>query len=358
MAKQRRELPWLGRRGGIFYAFWYDAAARTTQRLSLRTRDREKAKGRFAAFLVEGCEIWKSTSAGRPALSVGAVLDSYFEEHVQVKAVAQERVSIAISHLKVHFETTLVTAVDIPMCRDYIAHRRAGHIGGTVNGVKRAGGNGTIRRELSVLVSALNHAVRWKRLTADQVPAIELPERPPARCRWLTHDELAKLRAAALGRIKTFIEIAYYTAARRRSIEGLTWFQVDLERDRITFAKDGERKTKKRRPTVPIDPRLKPLLAALKKEVTEGDSTSPFVLGDNGSIRTGFNNAVERAGLEGVTPHTLRHTRATHLLQQGVSPWAVAGLLGDTLQTVVDNYGHHCPDFLAEVLAEKRETGV
>ena len=52
-----------------------------------------------------------------------------------------------------------------------------------------------------------------------------------------------------------------------------------------------------------------------------------------------------------LTPHVLRHTRATHLLQKGVAPYAVASLLGDTVATVLRVYGHHCPNYLAEAIA-------
>ncbi len=62
-------------------------------------------------------------------------------------------------------------------------------------------------------------------------------------------------------------------------------------------------------------------------------------------IRHSFARAVERAGLKDVTPHTLRHTRATWLMQAGVDPWPAAGHLGMTLKTLEKTYGHHHPDY-------------
>ena len=56
--------------------------------------------------------------------------------------------------------------------------------------------------------------------------------------------------------------------------------------------------------------------------------------------------AVERAGLgKDVTPHTLRHTRATWLLQRGVDPWQISGHLGMTVGTLTRTYGHHSPEW-------------
>ena len=53
------------------------------------------------------------------------------------------------------------------------------------------------------------------------------------------------------------------------------------------------------------------------------------------------------SGLKGrISPHTLRHTAATWLMQIGVSTWEAAGFLGMSEKTLRDVYGHHHPDYL------------
>ena len=47
-----------------------------------------------------------------------------------------------------------------------------------------------------------------------------------------------------------------------------------------------------------------------------------------------------------VSPHTLRHTAATWLMQRGVSIWQAAGYLGMSPETLDRVYGHHSPDYL------------
>src|ERR1700744_955796 len=47
-----------------------------------------------------------------------------------------------------------------------------------------------------------------------------------------------------------------------------------------------------------------------------------------------------------VTPHTLRHTAATWLMQRGVPVWEAAGFLGMSAEVLLEIYGHHHPDFL------------
>lgn len=62
------------------------------------------------------------------------------------------------------------------------------------------------------------------------------------------------------------------------------------------------------------------------------------------SIKKAFRSARENASIsKDVTPHTLRHTATTWLLQAGVEVWQVAGFLGMTADMVERNYGHHSP---------------
>lgn len=347
MPRPKRETPWLDRRdNGAYYVYWYepgaDAKPGKTRRLSLRTRDVETAQRRYAAFLIEGVAEYGARAPATGLLTCEKALDDYLAEHVKVKCVRPESVEVRVNNLKAFFGDTAVADIDIPMCREYAKLRRSGAVG-------RPAINSTIAGEIDTLGTAFRHEVKWKRLAAGDVPRLETPERPGPKDRWLTLNELAALRNAADDITRAFIDVCYYTASRRAAVEQLTWFQVDLERNRIHLNPAGRRQTSKKRPVVPIDPMLKPTLLWLKEKF--GKSTRVF--GGGRAFYARFVKAVEAAGLKdsGVSPHTLRHSRATHLLQAGKSPWAVANLLGDRLETVVAVYGHHCPDFLAEVIS-------
>src|SRR6516225_411590 len=66
----------------------------------------------------------------------------------------------------------------------------------------------------------------------------------------------------------------------------------------------------------------------------------------------GFEAAVRAAGIgTDVTPHILRHTCATWLMQAGVDLWDAAGFLGMTVQQLEHGYGHHHPDYQQEAVA-------
>ncbi len=265
-------------------------------------------------------------------LTCGDALDHYYREHVVKKVVDARRQRIAINHLNVHLGTVEVQNLTPDLIDQYCLDR-----------APTAGA--TQRRELNVLRAAISHAVKYRRLAGAAAPYILLPEGSPPKDRWLSEGELARLlNAAKSPRLRLFISLAYYTGGRRRSIETLTWNQVNFSQSRISLAKPGERQTNKRRPTVPIGRTLlKELLDTYRVRRTQ------YVLEHTGDLLVAFKAAAKRAGLEGVTPHTLRHTRAVHLAQKGISIYMIAGLLGDNVSTIERNYLHHCPDHLAAI---------
>lgn len=68
--------------------------------------------------------------------------------------------------------------------------------------------------------------------------------------------------------------------------------------------------------------------------------------------RRAWQTARQLAGLGvEVTPHVLRHTCATMLLQRGVSVYDVAGVLGASEEIIRRTYGHHADDHLRHAVA-------
>lgn len=334
MPRKARTVPWLDWRGGIAYACWYDRKAVRTRRISLSERDPRAAHIAFAQFLSKGPDIYAPDYAIKE-LTVGQALEFYYQEH------RKDRVSGPLfenvrTHLERHLGVLPIKDVDVPTSREYIRVRRA-----------EGAADGSIRNELGVVATAAKHCVKHKHLVATDLPQIELPETSEPRQRWLSHDELAKLRAAADPATRDFIDLAYWTASRKTAIFTLTKFQVKLAENRINLAKQGERKTKKRRPILPIVPELRPVVERLMKE-TPGELMLP-----ERDYNYWFEKACITCGFHDVTPHTLRHTRITHMLQAGIEPWVVAGYAGLTIDTLINVYGHHCPGFMAQVLAAR-----
>jgi integrase len=314
---------------------------RVTKRVSCNTKDKGEAEKALATYLL------KVTAPKPKQASVGQVLSTYCEEHVDENVSDKQRQEDCIKVLAAGLGSYEVADLTPSVMKKYRDDRRAGKVNG------RKVGDGTLRRELNCLVAAINHAVTFKRIDAKDAPTIILPDAPPPKDLWLTESQLDTfVRIASelhpgerLSRLYRFVVVASETAARKNSVLSLRWNQVDLGRRLIHYQNDGNKRTNKRRVAVPMSDLCHSVLARANDErIPECD----WVMDTPYSIQHHFEALVKSAGtgFEDVTPHTLRHTWATLAAQAGVPLFEVAGVLGDTLATVVRVYAHHCPDHL------------
>jgi integrase len=156
-----------------------------------------------------------------------------------------------------------------------------------------------------------------------------------------------------LRHLARFILIGLYTGTRAGAIAAASIQRghgrsfIDLENGVFYRLPEGALPTKKRQPPIPIPPRL---LAHLRRWVAKGTVKGHVVEWSGAavkSVKTAFKTAVRLARLSGnVTPHTLRHTAATWLMQAGVDKWEAAGFLGMGVEMLDRVYGHHHPDHL------------
>ncbi|MGD0108994.1 MAG: site-specific integrase [Rhodopila sp.] len=298
---------------------WYIYDAR--RRLSTGCTDRTEAEAVLASYLKE---------AAKPQVaivSIAVVLQHYLADRRERGVPGADRLGWAHKPLVRIIGQKPPEAITEAECRRYAAQRRR-------EGVSDA----TIRTELAALKAAL----RW----AGGRERGLMPPRPEARIRWLTREEAARLLdACEAHHVRLFITIALNTAARSGAILGLTWERIDLAGRVIDFREPGRVQTRKRRKLV----RINDTLAAALTEA-QSVATTEYVIewaGDRiDRIKHGFNRSVTRAGLADVTPHVLRHTAVTWMLQAGVSIWEAAGMAGMTAEMVERVYGHAHPDYM------------
>jgi len=327
----------LAKRGKFYVVQWWDGGK--SRRVSCGTSDKGEAQ-RFLAEFKAGIDA----PAIPPSPTIGAVLDGYLAE--RGPRTHSQTIRYCCEALKRHLADLPVELLTKVQVRSYVAARReSGSQGASAvyRETLRPLSDGTLIRELGTLRAALAWAVRERWIPT--APYVERPSAPRARERWLTHEEASKLLEAAHAQhIRLFIGLALYTGARAGALLQLTWSRVDLDAGTINL---GEARGKKRRPRLPIPDELAPILA-----LAAATATIPYVIefagGPVASIKTGFGAACRRAGLENVTPHILRHTAATWMVQRGVPKGMVAAWLGNTEQMVETVYGHHSPDWLRQ----------
>lgn len=297
----------------------------------------EKALGAYIA--TKG----RTGAANEPEnVTCGEVLAVYAEEYAPTVA-APERIGYAISALLPFWSDLKLTHVKGETCRRY--------------GKWREVSPGTIRRELGTLQAAMNYAHREGYVTS--APLVTLPQKPEGKERWLTRDEAAKLLWTAYKGHKSkhlarFILIGLYTGTRKDAILRMGfepntvggWF--DLERGIMYRRGEGERATNKQRTPAPIPRQLR---AHLTRWRNNGARWAVEYEGIRiGDVKRSFARIVKDAELERVTPHTLKHTAITWVLQNGAGIWDAAGFFATSPETIQKVYGHHSPDYQASAL--------
>ena len=302
----------------------------------------EDAEKQLAEYIAQK---WAPPSReSKLALISGAdVLNVYFREHAPTTRSLDHTIYLAGNVNEWWGDKTLAD-VRGQTCRDYVEWRCA-------QGVS----DQTARRDLDMFRSAIKYYHK-EYGPLEAVPAVTLPAKGPSRQRWLTRSEAARLLWAArrTPHVARFILIGLYTGTRSKAALRLRWVPsldagwFDLEHGVLYRKGSDETDSNKRRPPARIHDKLKPYLAHWYRKDAEKGLID--VCHYHGSyikkLRRSWPAIREAAGLDkSVTPHVLRHTCVTWLLQAGVPTWEVAGFVGMSEELVRETYGHHSPDF-------------
>ena len=148
--------------------------------------------------------------------------------------------------------------------------------------------------------------------------------------------------------------VAFATGARHKAILDLVWDRVDWIHGTLQFDDEPKRDPmskswRKGRALVPMNRAVRTAL-----EVAYEGRQSKYVIEHGGrrlkSVKSGFANAVDRAGLQGITPHTIRHTVASWL-EDRVGDARRAQLLGHgNIETTRKIYTHSGAQLLEEAV--------
>lgn len=232
----------------------------------------------------------------------------------------------------------------------------------------------TLNRDRNALVSALNKAVeqelipvnplkKWKALKVEQEQGyryLEEAERPKLMAALAQSQTPAYLRCMVL--------VAINTGLRRGEFFQLRYKDLTLngKNPRIDL-RAGITKARKSR-SVPLN---KSAVKAFKDyfgAVTDSKDggRALFMKDSNGlvftspgtwdepltTINTSWLGLMERAGIEGLTFHHLRHTCASYLVQAGIDLYTVKEILGHSSIKMTERYSHLAPKATTDALAK------
>jgi site-specific recombinase XerD len=213
----------------------------------------------------------------------------------------------------------------------------------------------TVNIELRALRASFNVALRWKLLESNPFSGLKLVPVPEASPSFFTKEDFQKLLSLIKESwLRELILFAVLTGMRRSELVNLRWQDVDLQRRLVFIQSSATFKTKQgKHRTIPINDVAFHLL-----QTKCGKETSEYVFTLNGKkifeewVTHKFKYYVYEARLRNdrLHFHSLRHTFASWLVQDGVSLYAVQKLLGHSSSRVTEVYSHLQPESLhAEV---------
>jgi site-specific recombinase XerD len=205
--------------------------------------------------------------------------------------------------------------------------------------------------------SFYRHALRSRLVTADPFAGVRAPRRPSRLPRVLSVEEAEQLVTAPRRRVvrnellarrdAAMLELLYATGMRISELAGLTLDRVDVGRRRLRVIGKG-RKERELLFGTPAAAALRGYLDSGRPELAGGGPDEGAVfLNASGrplSVR-GARLVVDRwviaaGGPRAASPHTLRHSFATHMLEGGADLRVVQELLGHANLQTTQVYTH------------------
>lgn len=211
------------------------------------------------------------------------------------------------------------------------------------------GGEGAARKVVRDLSAVFSFARRSELVSRNPCDIAAVRKTDNQRDRYLTLDEVQAFGKALRdleaegANIKALdiMRLWILTGCRREEIASLKWSEIDFEVGCLRF---GDTKTGKN-----IRPIGTAALAVLRtiKRTEESDHVFPADRGDGyfKGYKTPWKKAIEKAGLPGVTPHTLRHTMGSTAISSGEAMAFTGAILGHANPRSTAIYAHvqHSP---------------
>ena len=224
-------------------------------------------------------------------------------------------------------------------------------------------------RLLSSLRRFYAYLLREKRIDADPVALIDTPKIGRSLPKTLTEEDVDALLIAAdtsslLGlRDRVLLEVLYATGLRVSELVGLQLNQVNLQQGVIRVTGKGNKER-----LVPLGEEavnwLENYLLNTRSEILKGKQSDALFVTKRGAemSRQAFWYIIKRYALQAeivtsISPHTLRHAFATHLLNHGADLRVVQMLLGHSNLSTTQIYTHVANERLKSLHSQHHPRG-
>ena len=292
--------------------------------------------------------------------------------HTNVRAATAEGYRIIIER---HVIPSLGMIILSQLSSSHIQRYYAGAIADGRRDKKGGLSARTVMHHHRLIREVLSHAMKRGLLARNVADAVDPPRPVPKEMKALDTEGVQQLLLGAKGtKYFPLIHLAIFSGMRRSELLGLRWKDMDLIKGTVSISQVlhclpgglivfEQPKTAKSKRLVSLSSDA--VLALRAHQETEeanlalADSSlekdrlvfsqidgSPFL---PNTVTHAFGKISKRVGFDGIHFHSLRHTHASIMLQQGVSPKTVADRLGHSTVTItLDTYSHVTPGIKEE----------
>ena len=225
----------------------------------------------------------------------------------------------------------------------------------------------SINRKLSSLRSFYRFCLREKEISDNPMRGVKSLKQPTELAKFVPEKDIEKIQFPkcddfAVRRDELMFEMLYQTGMRQAELRGLRDDDVSVENCSVKV-----RGKRNKESVIPIGSDLLEMIERYKKvrgEQFSGEEFVVLVVDDKGrAMNASFVYRKVHEMLQGVTslrqksPHVLRHTFATHLLNDGADIRAIQKILGHSSLGSTQIYTHNTIERLKEIYNEAHPLG-
>ena len=225
----------------------------------------------------------------------------------------------------------------------------------------------SINRKLSSLRSFYRFCLREKEISENPMRGVKSLKQPTGLAKFVPEKDIEKIQFPecddfVVRRDELMFEMLYQTGMRQAELRGLRDDDVSVENCSVKVR--GKRNKER---VIPIGSDLLEMIERYKKvrgEQFSGEEFVVLVVDDKGrAMNASFVYRKVHEMLQGVTslrqksPHVLRHTFATHLLNDGADIRAIQKILGHSSLGSTQIYTHNTIERLKEIYNEAHPLG-
>ena len=284
------------------------------------------------------------------ATNFGQVIDQYFELIDPIKPIGQSK-RVSINTVKKHLGHYQLKDSDQKVLQQFIIHRRKNDGVAASTARQDISYIGTVYKAAEALMN-LKPRVAEHKAAMEYLKSLDVIAQSDERDRRVSDEEIALIvddYEGGKGRmpLADWIEFAVNTAMRMGEIASLRW--DDLSKDGTSIIiRQRKHPKKKRDQKVPLLPAARKVIARQERKGSKIFKDSPESIGQM------FKKSADKAGIEDVRFHDLRHEGTSRLFDHGFDSMVVAVFTGHRDVNMLRRYTHMNAQRILEMAEQPR----